>query len=270
LTTDEQRCILRASKNIEIGRKEMKFKYIEKIEAINQENRWVVYIERGTLTAPVLTAIANCYLQVFNTQGEFEWGEKWNIKNIQKLLERMIYKRSLGERFIGSILIDTNPEENIAAVHGFCLGLFMDGAEKLRLEDMPFHIFKTTKIEALRRLKQILSPEKQFVFLRELGISKEKRGGLLQIMRLIATALKFAGKDGEKVIFWTSEKTNLYYLVIGTGAKIIHQCNDPKRHIFLEYDLSSFQGILEFSEKQLQDIIATKLRNLQLSTQQPR
>ena len=118
----------------------MKFKYIEKIEAINQENRWVVYIERGTLTAPVLTAIANCYLQVFNTQGEFEWGEKWNIKNIQKLLERMIYKRSLGERFIGSILIDTNPEENIAAVHGFCLGLFMDGAEKLRLEDMPFHI----------------------------------------------------------------------------------------------------------------------------------
>ena len=89
-------------------------------------------------------------------------------------------------------------------------------------------------------------------------------------MRLIATALKFAGKDGEKVIFWTSEKTNLYYLVIGTGAKIIHQCNDPKRHIFLEYDLSSFQGILEFSEKQLQDIIATKLRNLQLSTQQPR
>jgi len=161
--------------------------------------------------------IVKCYMEVFNES----WQENWTIEAAQNEIESSF---RISEKRIPILSLLWHEKE----LAGFAWGCLTDADNLLAEKDMPFYLTTEKKEECLRItkywLKTIVKQYKVLIF-HEFGAKKKFRNSVSSFNGL--SILSYALEHGCKsLVYWTSEKSNMFRLGLSLGWYPIHFCID--------------------------------------------
>ncbi len=180
-------------------------------ESIPTPKEFLIVEDISQLEGKVLDSLARAYCEIFS---EPPWNEKHDKDKVKEKLRREIKN---GGRLV--LWIDPNCHQ----VTGFCWGSIINREEllertvKARYFDDPETVERT-----ISPVVDLVPPA--FLFLDEIAIKREWRGGLDPIRFLIRPLLYLGYIKGIKeVIFWTSPQSKVASLSKLFGFEILHR-----------------------------------------------
>lgn len=179
-----------------------------------------------------LQEIVECYIAIFNADGEGEWREAWTPETAAKKLfdvpaEEAARSYLTSWRFIGQLA-------------GFSL-VNVDAAETvIPVRELPPSVqTEDHRREAAMHQAWLAGPGAKTCFFREIGIRPEFRIGLEPVVRLMHDPSAAASVDGASFVsFWTSRDSKLFPIVLGLDARAIYDFGDKVRNVLMGDDLA--------------------------------
>ncbi len=206
----------------------------------------------------MVNRLAQTYVDVFNAQGEFEWGEDWGINDAKGLIQESLSQRD-SKNFV------TIMEDGVGGdISGFSLAHIGFPEKVLLSNQMPKDLNLDQRLKAVEEIRKGIAAfngeQEPILYSQDLGIIRDQRSGSKRVAQLMEPMFSLAISENAHVgTFWTSTKSRLYLLSKIVDTKELFRFEDMKDNVFLALDTAEIVPILRESEERINQLLRKRI-----------
>ena len=202
-----------------------------------------------------VAAFVDCYISVFNSDGDGEWNESWSREQVREKIFGVAPEVAEKTRVVTASLD--------AVLTGFSV-VHVDVMDKaLGLQDLPPHLQTQELLTEVKRHLVWLAGEDPVVCnFKEVGIRKEHRQGPSAVMKLFSDAYASSLELGaEFACWWTSRNSRMYYLAMSLDGRLVYDCGDKEGHLMMGEEVKHALRRITTPGKELVRMLGERLKH---------